>query len=265
MILSVKSPFFLKSFALTCICFWGAFFSSCATNVPIRNVHTDPPKSSSPTTGTTSSVPTAPTPVTIPAPKHESQISGTKPKLSDAARAKKEAAYEFGALSDKELEKYAYELGFDPKKGLTRTQKIQIDQRKKVRVLERGLDSQKERLQYSKVLPWLESDEEKIDFLSIPSIEGRQAWINKNRIWSRAKNLKDFTDVMEAQDIAMGMPSDYVKKSWGEPDGVEVSGNPIYKNERWKYIKQISTPQGYRQEKRLVYFEGGRVVGWETE
>ena len=254
MISSTKHLGFLKFFALI------LFVTSCATNVPVRNVHTDPPKAP-----TATSPSTTPMVVVTPAPVKIEHISGTKPKISEAEKAKKEASYEFGPLSDKELEKYAYELGFDPKKGLTRSQKIQIDQRKKVRALERGLDSQKERIQYSKVLPWLESDEEKIDFLLIPSIEGRQAWINKNRIWSRAKNLKDYSDVMEAQDIAMGMPADYVKKSWGEPDGIEVSGNPIYKNERWKYLKQISTPQGYRQEKRLVYFEGGRVVGWETE
>lgn len=168
-------------------------------------------------------------------------------------------------LTQLELEKYAYELGFDPKKKLTSEQQVQIEKRKKLRLLERSLDSQKERLQYSKVLPWLKSDDEKIDYLAIPSIEGRQSWINKNKIWSRAKDLKGYVETMESQDIAVGMPSDYVKKSWGEPDNIEVSGNPIYKNERWKYVKQISTPQGYRQEKRYVYFEGGRVVGWETE
>lgn len=168
-------------------------------------------------------------------------------------------------LTQIELEKYAYELGFDPKKKLTTEQQAQIEKRKKLRILERSLDSQKERFQYSKILPWLKSDDEKIDYLTIPSIEGRQVWINKNKIWSRTKDLKGYVETMESQDIAVGMPSDYVKKSWGEPDNVEVSGNPIYKNERWKYVKQISTPQGYRQEKRYVYFEGGRVVGWETE
>lgn len=226
---------------------------SCGTNLPIRNVHTDPPAAAVPK-------------------KSEPQTSGNKPKQTEeekqklaAEQKKMEANYELGPLTEKELEKYAYELGLDPKKKLSHSQKIQIDQRKKLRTLERGLDSQKERLQYSKVLPWLNSDSEKLEFLSIPSIEGRQVWINKNKIWSRSKNLKDFTDVVEVQDIAVGMPADYVKKSWGEPENIEVSGNPIYKNERWKYLKQISTPQGYRQERRLVYFEGGRVVGWETE
>jgi hypothetical protein len=140
-----------------------------------------------------------------------------------------------------------------------------IEKRRKVRNLERTLDSQKERLNYSKVLPWLETDDEKINYLSIPSIEGRQAWVNKNKIWLRSKNTKDFDSAVESQDLVLGMPADFVKRSWGEPMAIESSGNPIYKNERWKYLKQVSTPNGYRQEKRTVYLEGGRVVGWETE
>lgn len=226
--------------SLTLFCF------SCATHIPVRNVHTDPQ-----TTTTITNSESTPSPSPIP--------------VTDPERAQKEAAYEFGPMSEKEFQKYAYELGFDPKNDLSLSQKIQIDQRKKLRQLERRLDSQKERLQYSKILPWMHSDEEKIEFLSIPSIEGRQAWINKSRIWLRAKELKDYSDVMDSEDIAMGMPADYVKRSWGDPDAIEVSGNSIYKNERWKYLKQVSTPQGYHQEKRHIYFEGGRVVGWETE
>lgn len=164
-----------------------------------------------------------------------------------------------------EMQKYAYELGFDPKKELAVEQKQQILERKKLRELERSLDTQKERIQYSKILPWLGSDSEKIEVLLIPSIEGRQVWINKNKIWSRAKDLKHFDEIVDSQDIALGMPQDYVRKSWGEPTQIETSGNSIYKNERWQYLKQVSTPQGYKQESRLVYFEGGRVVGWETE
>lgn len=168
-------------------------------------------------------------------------------------------------LTNLELRKYAYELGFDPRKKLNDVQKHIIHNRKKLRELERSLDTQKERLQYSKILPWLQNDLEKIEFLSIPSIEGRQVWINKKKIWSRTKNLKQFDDVVEAQDIAIGMPADYVRRSWGEPSYVETSGNPIYKNERWQYLKQVPTPQGYKQEIRSVYFEGGKVTGWETE
>lgn len=166
---------------------------------------------------------------------------------------------------DRETRQTAYELGKDPQ-SLTSEDLQEIRNRQKLREKERSLSSKKEREQYSKILPWLKNDEEKISFLSIPSIEGRQQWINRNNIWSRAQAPQsDMKELIETQDVAVGMPQDYVRKSWGEPVAVEVSGNPIYKNERWKYQRQVSTSQGFRNETRYVYFEGGRVVGWETE
>lgn len=216
------------------------FITGCASYLPIKTNRDEPP---APEPQVAVPAPVAPVATTIPAVVHTDETP----------------------LTTLELQKYAYELGFNPKSTLSESDRKQILNRKRLRALERALDSQKERLQYSKVLPWLLNDQEKIDVLSIPSIEGRQVWINKNKIWSRAKDLKNFDDVVEAQDIALGMPADYVKKSWGEPNQVEASGNPIYKNERWQYNKQVSTPLGYKQEKRLVFFEGGRVVGWETE
>lgn len=168
-------------------------------------------------------------------------------------------------FSDKELEKYAYELGFDPKKGLTPEQRESVLNRRKVRELERTLDSAKERQHYSKILPLIETDNEKIEYLTIDSIEGRQAWVNRNKIWSRQKSNPEFLELVEAQDIAVGMSADLVRKSWGEPESVEVSGNEVYKNERWRYTRDVPTPNGYKRERRFVFFEGGRVVGWETE
>lgn len=138
--------------------------------------------------------------------------------------------------------------------------------RKMVRDLESRLDSRREKEQYSKVLPWLSSDDEKIDLLSLNGVEARQAWINQKGLWKRAQTVSPETkEIIEMGDISLGMVQDNVRKAWGEPQSVEVSGNPIYKNERWRYLKYVSTPDGYRQEKRNVYFEGGRVVGWETE
>lgn len=159
----------------------------------------------------------------------------------------------------------AYELGKDPN-SLNAEDLDEINYRRNARNLERTLRSKKEREQYSKILPWLKNDKEKIEFLSIPSIEGRQQWINQNNIWSRSQApQEEMKELVETQDVAVGMPQEYVRRSWGEPVAIEVSGNPIYKNERWKYQRQVSTPQGFRKEVRFVYFEGGRVVGWETE
>lgn len=167
-------------------------------------------------------------------------------------------------LSDQELHRYAYELGYDPRKQLSSSEVQDVENRKTLRQLERSLDSQKERLSYSKVVPWLNTDLEKIEYLSIPSLEGRHAWVRKNKVWLRAKN-QNFHDLIEDQDISVGMTTDLVKKSWGQPDSVEYSGNPIYKNERWKYNRQVPSQNGYHHEKRYIFFEGGKVVGWETE
>lgn len=168
-------------------------------------------------------------------------------------------------ISDKDLEKYAYELGLDPKKQLTDTERKDVMNRRRLRQLERGLDSPRERVNYSKVLPLFANDQEKIDYLSINSLEGRQTWVNRNKLWNRDKSTPDMMAAAESKDIAVGMTQELVKKSWGEPNQVETSGNPIYKNERWKYIREIPSLSGYKRERRYVYFEGGRVVGWETE
>ncbi|MGZ3692408.1 MAG: hypothetical protein ACXVAX_12950, partial [Pseudobdellovibrio sp.] len=229
--------------------FVGLFLlSSCSTFLPLKTAHDETPTEDS----TPKSVreddnakssddadAKAPAPAPVPAPNPSTAAT---PPASGVVH-KEEIK-----LSQLELQKFAYELGIDPKKELTDTEKKQIADRKRLRELERGLDSQKERLQYSKVLPWFKNDDEKIQMLEIPSVEGRQAWINKNKIWSRAKNLREFDDVVEAQDIAIGMPAEYVKKSWGEPENIETSGNPIYRNEKWQYNKQVSTPQGYKLE-----------------
>jgi hypothetical protein len=167
--------------------------------------------------------------------------------------------------TDSESTRTAYELGFNPA-NLSPDEQQQVTQRRKLRELERAMESKQEKLQYSKVLPWLRSDEEKIEMLSIPSLEGRQAWINRGNVWARARVPENrMKELIDSQDISVGMPMEYVKRSWGDPLAIEVSGNPVYKNERWKYSRNVPGSDGFHQQKRSVYFEGGRVVGWETE
>lgn len=187
--------------------------------------------------------------------------SGTTARTSESS----DSSLDSERLSDKDLEKYAYELGFDPRKGLSETERKDSLTRRRLRALERKLDSPKERVNYSKVLPLFANDQEKIDYLSIPSIEGRASWVNRNKLWNRDKTNADFMTLTEQQDITLGMSQELVRKSWGEPSQVEHSGNPVYKNERWKYIRELPTMSGYKRERRYVYFESGRVVGWETE
>jgi outer membrane protein assembly factor BamE (lipoprotein component of BamABCDE complex) len=65
-------------------------------------------------------------------------------------------------------------------------------------------------------------------------------------------------------DIMLGMTRAAVRESWGPPDEVEVAGQPMYGNERWHYTEQMTSSEGYTTERRIVIFEAGRVVGWET-
>lgn len=136
----------------------------------------------------------------------------------------------------------------------------------RLKSLENSLSGKKEIDQYSKALPWFRDDLEKEEFLSLANFEARQKWLNEKDFIGRSSRVQsEMHELIEAQDIALGMPQALVLKSWGEPEAVEVSGNPQFKNERWRYSQYIATVDGYKSEKKVVYFEGGKVVGWEIE
>ena len=141
-----------------------------------------------------------------------------------------------------------------------------IDTKTRLKQLENSIATKKELEQYSRVLPYLKNEDERIYFLSLPGYEAKQKWLRDENINSRTMQAQEnYRELIEAQDIGLGMTQALVRKSWGEPESVEVSGNPQFRNERWRYSKYVSTRDGYKPEKKLVYFEGGRVVGWEVE
>ena len=141
-----------------------------------------------------------------------------------------------------------------------------LNEKTRLKQLENALSSRKEVEQYSKALPWFDNDQERIQFLQLPGFESRQKWLVQQGFSSRSSRAQSkMKDLVEAQDIAVGMPQSLVRQAWGEPSTVEVSGNPQFKNERWHYNRYVSTQDGYKPEKKLVYFEGGKVVGWEVE
>lgn len=136
----------------------------------------------------------------------------------------------------------------------------------KIKELEKGLLTRQDKALYSKLLPWFITDEEKLSFLRNTDYEEKQKWVMKSQILGRPSTLTiKYKKIIDSQDIAIGMPNDLVKKSWGDPLSVESSGNPMFKNEKWRYLRTVSSTDGFRQERRVVYFEGGRVIGWETE
>ena len=68
---------------------------------------------------------------------------------------------------------------------------------------------------------------------------------------------------IETRDIIMGMEPGQVVQAWGQPRDVEYAGSPGTGNERWFYYSGLS--QRYQLDRiRVVYFESGKVAGWET-
>jgi hypothetical protein len=70
-------------------------------------------------------------------------------------------------------------------------------------------------------------------------------------------------DARERHDLILGMDRDDVLSIWGDPREVQVAGDARLGNERWIYPMGLSSPWSLGQS-RVVYFESGRVVGWET-
>lgn len=135
-----------------------------------------------------------------------------------------------------------------------------------IRRREEGLSNRKEQLQYSKALPYFSNNDERLEFLNLSSFQAKQIWLNKKGFSDREKNPDStLSDIANQSDVAVGMTCDLVKTAWGEPDQVETAGNPIFKNERWKYQRQITSVDGFKPQRKVIYFESGKVVGWETD
>ncbi len=67
------------------------------------------------------------------------------------------------------------------------------------------------------------------------------------------------------ENLRLGMNKNNVQRYLGRPGLVEVAGNPKYGFERWTYETSVPTLRGYMKERRVIYFEKGQVVGWESK
>ena len=68
---------------------------------------------------------------------------------------------------------------------------------------------------------------------------------------------------MRHGEIIPGMPMASVRSLWGDPVEVQFAGKPGLGHEKWTYFYGLSSNWGMGTS-RDVYFEDGRVVGWET-
>ena len=158
----------------------------------------------------------------------------------------------------------AQELGINPMREPTERELKAITDRSALHKAEKMIDGKREREQYYRNKPYLRTDRERIEFLKLDSYETRARWLAAKGIdGSSTSHPPEIQALVDVNDISLGMTKQAVKDSWGEPELVEVAGNPMYGNERWHYSEQLPSTEGYLTEHRLVYFEGGRVAGWE--
>jgi hypothetical protein len=156
------------------------------------------------------------------------------------------------------------ELGLS-NKSLSDNDEDAIRLRAEVLRAEHNLEGKQEREQYFKNKPYMKSDRDRLDFLNQPNFEARQRWLNGKGIQANGTlNPPEIQALVDNNDITVGMTKQAVRDSWGEPDLVEVAGNPIYGNERWHFSGQTSSTEGYQTQNRIVFFSSGRVVGWES-
>lgn len=154
------------------------------------------------------------------------------------------------------------ELGYGSR-PLSDAEASAVENRVRLKRLETNLSTKREKKQYYNLRSALKNDRERIYFLNLPTYEVRERWAQNRGLGGEETYSDEVAKVIEANDIALGMSQRAVTQSWGDPDAVEVAGNPLYGYERWKYNRYISGNDGYSKEMRVVYFEGGHVVGWE--
>jgi hypothetical protein len=159
----------------------------------------------------------------------------------------------------------ATEMGLSGDRELSDKESQALQNRMALIKAEKTLEGRREREQYYKNKPYLRSDAECLEFLRLDSYEARARWLNAKGIQSSASaHTPEIQSLVDRNDIALGMTKQAVRDSWGEPDLVEVAGSPLYGNERWHYSEQTSSAEGYHTEQRVVYFESGKVSGWES-
>ncbi len=110
---------------------------------------------------------------------------------------------------------------------------------------------------YDKYRAQLGSVSEKIYFLKLPVYERKEYLLSKGLIKTEPRTYFQSEQQLAQRNnsVSLGMSKSDVMSSIGEPQRIEVAGNPSYENERWVY--------GRNGASKYIYFESGRVEGWE--
>jgi len=115
------------------------------------------------------------------------------------------------------------------------------------RVAEQFLETPSEKIYFLNL-----SDTEKLEYLDARNFRSYRA----NTKVQGARELASLQPVY-GKTLNMGMSKDDVINSWGRPSRVDIAGNPANQNERWAFYGNGAV--------RYIYFEGGRVEGWNVQ
>ncbi len=143
----------------------------------------------------------------------------------------------------------------------------QVRTRKKkseIEVLESSIRTGSEYDYYAEAKPVLKNERDRKEFLTQKSRNQQKRWLASRGISELSLYEPAVRQAIDEGDIALGMSKEGVLKSWGDPENVEVAGNPDYGSERWLYTHFEPSQEGYQTQQRMIYFERGKVVGWET-
>lgn len=157
------------------------------------------------------------------------------------------------------------EMGYESDRPLSEAEAKDLQLRLYLNRLEDKLVTEKERKQYYQYKPMMKNDSQRIRFLLLPNVEARERLAQQYNLIGKYNDFDDSTlSLIEANDVAVGMNPQAVRESWGDPDSVEFAGKELYGNQAWRYTKMVSSHDGYKKEVRIIYFESGRVIGWES-
>lgn len=104
-------------------------------------------------------------------------------------------------------------------------------------------------------------------FLPVLTLSTLNSSCSSIQLGSRIKSNSD-TDlaapVLPVRDVSLGMNRSAVRQAWGDPVKVFVAGNQASQIEKWVYPED-SVGGLSSSARRVLYFENGSVVGWETQ
>ncbi len=97
---------------------------------------------------------------------------------------------------------------------------------------------------------------DKIYFLKLKGLRAKDEYLyRKGHVEDFLQNSPQEMQAIRDREIVLGMTKQNVIESWGQPVKVDFAGDPRHENERWAFF--------YYGKIRYVYFENGRVRGWE--